>query len=243
MAGAHEMTRGAAPTSGGTLTKEAQNEPQIHDYRERGPCTMGPWTSHIWRSDPRHLAFLLARYKFVAKMLEGKGSVLEVGCGDAFGTQVVLQAVGQVHGLDFEPLVLRDAEARYQAEGCSRVRFSLHDVVADCVPGGPYDAAYSLDVIEHIPAELEQDFLRHIVQGLKPSGVLILGTPNVTASAYASPASLEGHINLKSARGLKEVLQLHFENVFSFSMNDEVVHTGYGPMAHYLFAVGCGLRR
>jgi hypothetical protein len=27
-----------------------------------------------------------------------------------------------------------------------------------------------------------------------------------------------------------------------FSMNDEVVHTGYHKMAHYLFAVCCGRR-
>lgn len=27
---------------------------------------------------------------------------------------------------------------------------------------------------------------------------------------------------------------------FLFSMNDEVVHTGYYPMAHYLIAVGIG---
>jgi hypothetical protein len=28
-----------------------------------------------------------------------------------------------------------------------------------------------------------------------------------------------------------------------FSMNDEVVHTGFQPMAHYLFAIGAGTRR
>jgi hypothetical protein len=32
----------------------------------------------------------------------------------------------------------------------------------------------------------------------------------------------------------------YFHNVFVFSMNDEVVHTGYYPMAHYLFAVCAG---
>jgi hypothetical protein len=26
---------------------------------------------------------------------------------------------------------------------------------------------------------------------------------------------------------------------FLFSMNDEVVHTGFAPVAHYLFAVCC----
>src|SRR5438045_4123498 len=31
-----------------------------------------------------------------------------------------------------------------------------------------------------------------------------------------------------------------FENGFLFSMNDEVVHTGFHPMAHYLFALCAG---
>jgi hypothetical protein len=35
----------------------------------------------------------------------------------------------------------------------------------------------------------------------------------------------------------------YFQNVFVFSMNDEVVHTGFSPMAHYLFAMGVGVRK
>ena len=69
-------------------TKEPQNRSQIEDYRDLGPVTMGPWTSHIWRQDPRHMCFLLSCYKFVAKMLAGKASVLEVACGDAVGTPI-----------------------------------------------------------------------------------------------------------------------------------------------------------
>ena len=34
----------------------------------------------------------------------------------------------------------------------------------------------------------------------------------------------------------------HFHNVFIFSMNDEVVHTGFAPMPHYYFALCCGRR-
>jgi hypothetical protein len=37
-------------------------------------------------------------------------------------------------------------------------------------------------------------------------------------------------------------MQRFFHNVFMFSMNDEVVHTGYHKMAHYLFALCCGKR-
>ena len=37
-----------------------------------------------------------------------------------------------------------------------------------------------------------------------------------------------------------DLLEGHFDNVFLFSMNDEVVHTGFHPLAHYLFAVCAG---
>jgi cyclopropane fatty-acyl-phospholipid synthase-like methyltransferase len=187
------------------------------------------------------MCFLLSRYKFVAKMLAGKASVLEVGCGDAVGMPIVLQTVGAVHGIDFEPLVLNDAIERYRREGIPRATFAIHDVTVARVPG-KFDAAFSLDVIEHIPAQLENTFIDNICAALAPQAVCILGTPNDTANEYASPASKAGHINLKSVETLKALLGRRFHNVFSFSMNDEVVHTGYAPMAHYLFAIGVGVR-
>lgn len=222
-------------------TREPQNQPQIDAYRAAGPAAMGPWTSHIWRSDPRHLAFMLARYKFCAKMLEGKQRVLEAGCGDAFGTRLVAQTVGCVHAVDFEPLVLDDARARMAAEGEQRISFEAVDLTRT-PPVGRYDAAYSLDVIEHVPAETERAFLDNLCAVLVPHAVLIVGTPNLCAQEYASAASREGHVNLKTAATLRDWLARRFVNVFGFSMNDEVVHTGYAPMAHYLLAMAVGLK-
>jgi hypothetical protein len=34
-----------------------------------------------------------------------------------------------------------------------------------------------------------------------------------------------------------ETLERYFGNVFLMSMNDEMVHTGFNKMAHYLMAV------
>ena len=72
---------------------------------------------------------------------------------------------------------------------------------------------------------------------LNSSGVIVIGTPNVTAEQYASKHSQTGHVNLKSHKTLRALCQDFFHNVFMFSMNDEVVHTGYHSMAHYLWAV------
>ncbi len=223
-------------------TKEPQNQPQYDVYKEHGPIQFGPWTSASFRSDPKRFVFQLARYKFCAKMLQGKSKVLEVGCGDAPGVPIVLQAVGSIHGIDVEPLVIEDNLARFKNENLDPLSFALHDLIKKPLPK-KFDAAYSLDVIEHIPTEMEKNFMKNLCRSLNPQAVCILGTPNQAAEAHASPFSIEGHVNLKNAETLKGLLGRYFHNVFLFSMNDEVVHTGFYPMAHYLLGIGVGVRK
>jgi 2-polyprenyl-3-methyl-5-hydroxy-6-metoxy-1,4-benzoquinol methylase len=220
--------------------REPQYQIQFDTLARKGPVQLGPTTSHLWRSDPRHLGFLLARYKFCAKMLAGRARVVEVGCGDAFGTRVVLQEVKSVHCVDFDSLFINWAKKRARQEGL-RCTFSVLDITKES-PKGRFDAAYSLDFIEHISPNLERRCIQNICKALTPHAVCILGTPNITAAPHASKWSAEGHINLKSSDSLRELLSLFFHNVFIFSMNDEVIHTGFYPMAHYLFGLGVGLK-
>ncbi len=222
------------------IAKEPQNQNQFDTYFSEGGVVLGPYTSHIWRNDPRHMCFLFSRYKFCAKMLTDKKKVLEVGCGDSIGTPIVLQSVQYVHGIDFEPLVLEDA-AKRNTYG-TRCTYSIHDITKAPVPD-LFDAAFSLDVIEHIPPDLENAFFSNIAASLTKDGIAIIGTPNSTAHQYASEGSRLGHVNLKSGDTMRQSLSNHFSNVFIFSMNDEVVHTGFSPMAHYIIGIGVGVKK
>ena len=47
-------------------------------------------------------------------MLSGKQRVLEVGCGDAFGTRIVLQEVGAIYAIDFDPVFVKDVIERME---------------------------------------------------------------------------------------------------------------------------------
>lgn len=73
--------------------KELYTE-EVKEYFDIEKFRLGPWTSWSVMHDPKHLAFVLSRYKFVAKILEGKEYVLEVGCGDAFGIPIVANTGG-----------------------------------------------------------------------------------------------------------------------------------------------------
>jgi 2-polyprenyl-3-methyl-5-hydroxy-6-metoxy-1,4-benzoquinol methylase len=121
-----------------------------------------------------------------------------------------------------------------------RWRFTcqVHDMLDGPLPA-QFDAAYALDVLEHIRPENEDRFLQNMAKSLTPHGVMIIGTPSIESQPYASPLSKEGHVNCKSMPDLKSTMQRYFHNVFMFAMNDEVVHTGYYKMAHYLFALCC----
>jgi 2-polyprenyl-3-methyl-5-hydroxy-6-metoxy-1,4-benzoquinol methylase len=215
-------------------------EPQYEEYfttRERyGVTRLGIKSNQIWHEDPRHLFFIMGRYKFVAKMLSGLGRVLEIGCGDAFFSRIVQQEVDHLTVLDFDPLFIQDIQDRQHP--CWPVECVLHDMLDGPVQG-PFDGIYAIDVIEHIAPADERRFLQNIVDSLTPQGVVLLGTPSLESQVYASARSVAGHVNCKSGSDWKKLLGDYFYNVFAFSMNDEVVHTGFFPMAHYLLTLCC----
>jgi cyclopropane fatty-acyl-phospholipid synthase-like methyltransferase len=186
------------------------------------------------------LVFTLSRNKFVAKMLAERSNVLEVGCADAFGTRIVRQAVSRLTAIDLDPVFVADVNARMDPKWGFECR--LHDMLSGPYPGS-FDAAYALDVIEHIPRADEEAFIGNIAQSLTEHGALLLGCPTPESQAYASPQSKAGHVNCKDGPGMRALLGRHFGNVFVFSMNDEVVHTGFAPMAHYIIGLGCGPRK
>lgn len=215
-------------------TKEPQYGIVFDVVEKHGVSKLGLMVNESWNQDPKRTLFTLSRYKFVAKMLSGRAHVLEIGCADAFGTRLVQQEVGRVTAVDFDPVFIADANARI--DPAWPMECFVHDMLTGPVPGR-YDGIYCLDVLEHIDPKDEGTFMEHLLATLDPAGATIIGIPSLESQAYASPQSKAGHVNCKSGKVFKAFLDRYFHNVFVFSMNDEVVHTGFTPMAHYLIAL------
>lgn len=210
-------------------------ETKLEDFDIR----FGRQTAQAYVHDPRRLAFIASRYKFVSKMMDGVNSALEVGCGDAFGAPIVAQTVKRLICTDVDESTVKD-----NAKRCApfkNIEFRYFDF-RDAPFPQKVRAIYLVDVIEHIFPEEETRFMQSLVASLTPDEFVIIGTPNITADQYASAHSREGHVNLKTHKALKELATAHFHNAFMFGMNDEIVHTGFAPMANYIWVLGVGPR-
>jgi 2-polyprenyl-3-methyl-5-hydroxy-6-metoxy-1,4-benzoquinol methylase len=173
------------------------------------------------------MVFTLARYKHVAKMLEGKGSVLEVGCGEGWKSRIVRQHVRHLTAIDGDPDLIAKAVAHNSPEW--PIKFECRDALDDL---GKFDAVYCLDLFEHISQE--QKLLLRL---LACAPVCIIGTPSVESQPYASSRSRAHHVNCKSGEAFRSTLLEYWKHVFMLTMHDETLGTSFLPMSQYLLAL------
>lgn len=217
-------------------TQEDQYNKLIEYENNYGLESLGLMSSQCWIDDPRRFVFMLSRYKFVSKLLSGSKNVLEVGCGDAFASRIVKQEVKKLTVSDFDKVFIDEINKR-KIKTKWKLNTICNDFVKNSLNGINFDAIYSLDVLEHIKQSNEKKFITNIVSSLSKNGVLVIGMPSIESQLYASEISKQGHVNCKTSPDLKKLMLNYFNTVFMFSMNDEVVHTGFHKMAHYIFAV------
>ena len=219
-------------------TKEPQYSLLLDVKEKHGIARLGLMVNESWNQDPKRTLFTSPAINSWPGCWPATG-MLEVGCADAFGTRIVQQAVKKVTAVDFDPLFVADARERMNPHWPMDIR--VHDMLEGPVPG-TFDAAYALDVLEHIRPDDEHRFIANTIATLTPEGIVIFGMPSLESQRYASPQSKEGHVNCKNGEDFKRDLERYFHSVFMFSMNDEVVHTGFYPMAHYLLGIACHRR-
>jgi 2-polyprenyl-3-methyl-5-hydroxy-6-metoxy-1,4-benzoquinol methylase len=225
------------------MAKKISQQEAYHlgtDHQFIESVALGPWTTYSLLNDPKHMGFVLARYKFPAKMFDEMNQVIEVGCGDAFGTPIVAQHVKKVVAIEPDARHIANNETRLAR--VKNIEFKCGTIQDLKFPKRSFCGAYSIDVIEHLDQHLNDPFVESQAKILKKDGVCIIGTPNKAAEQYASERSRVQHINLHTQKSLKELMEKYFDRVFMFGMNDEVLHTGYAPMCHYIFGMGVGVK-
>ena len=213
------------------LFGEAMNE-----LYERYPdgITLPPPYAFFVNEDFISFLIKLARYKFTAKLLKKTDRILEVGSGPGLGAIFLSQFCQHVTGLEIKTNEIEEARAMSKRDNVEFIQEDFFNLSEE----HKYDAIVSLDVIEHLPMELGDKMVAKMAKHINNDGMLILGTPSIYSYPYQGAISQASHVKCYDKQELIQLIDQYFARTISFSMNDEMVHTGHPKMAWYYFVVG-----
>ncbi len=147
------------------------------------PIKMSLYTTQAYMQYPIRKSFISSRYKFCARMLKGQKKVLEIGCGDGYGSEIVAQLVDELICTDINEDLLVDNRKRMSF--CKNTSYEYLDFLKILFPH-LMDAIYLIDTIEHIFHDEEAAFMSYLIDSLNDKGVCLIGTQNITADQYAN---------------------------------------------------------
>src|SRR4051794_26634969 len=150
----------------------------------------------------RHLAV----YEWVAERCAGL-DVVDMACGEGYGTDVLARRARQVTGVDANPEAHEHARLKYTRPG---VRFA-RDLIETY--SQPCDAVVFLQTIEHV--QNPDEVLGNIRAMLRPGGTAYVSTPNVSTLAPegAEKSGNPWHVKEYRAEEFRALCERSFDNV------------------------------
>jgi hypothetical protein len=217
----------------------------------------------LWPDDTAQAASHVALYRFVADLIGIRHDVAEYGCASPAGTQLALQQFRKIALFDPRASVIADLQLRLQDNW--RFEARTHNIISAPL-SRPVDSVYCIDFIQYISPDEEEFFIHNLRASLaRDTDFLVVGSPGApllqdagcrstkvpsNAAVEVAPAGRDAGVNRglapypvtvyrRNGAELKELMARFFENVFVFSMVDDVGQPGHHPNARHVFALGC----
>ena len=109
-------------------------------------------------------------YQRLADRCAGR-DVLEAGCGEGYGADLLADVARKVIGLDYDESAVAHVKARYP-----RVEMRHGNLAELPLADGSVDVVVNFQVIEHLWDQPQ--FVAECLRVLRPGGVLMMSTPN-----------------------------------------------------------------
>ncbi|OEK06458.1 class I SAM-dependent methyltransferase [Roseivirga misakiensis] len=132
-----------------------------------------------------------------------KGSLLELGCGEGRGVDLLVPRADRYMALDKIGSVIDALKAKHPELDFRQAVFPPFTGIED----NTFDSIVSFQVIEHVKAD--GAFLSEIHRVLKPGGKAILTTPNIKKTLTRNP----WHVREYTAEELTKLASKYFEKV------------------------------
>jgi SAM-dependent methyltransferase len=150
------------------------------------------------------------RYLQATRIVTDK-SVLDIACGEGYGSSLLAAVGATVTGVDISEEVITHARATYAHEGLS---FLVGDCAAIPIADRSMDVVVSFETIEH--HDQHDAMMREIKRVLRPDGCLLMSTPDRLHYSIEPGFTNPFHIKELLEDEFRSLIRAHFRNAAFF---------------------------
>ena len=156
---------------------------------------------------------LLSAYVFSQKYI--RGDVLELGCGEGRGIDIILKESKSFTAIDKIKDVIEKLSLKYR----DNVFISSNFPPLSDIEDNSFDTVISFQVIEHIQDDTQ--YISEIERILRPGGVALITTPNIKMTLTRNP----WHVREYTSEELNRLCRKYFSqvDVLGISGNSKVI--------------------
>ena len=151
------------------------------------------------------------RYLFARRLVAGK-RVLDVACGEGYGSALLADAAAEVVGVDIDAPSIAHARERYGQR--TNLTFETGNAIALDFPPGRFDLVVSFETLEHLSAQ--EELLAGFARVLTDDGVLIVSSPDKHEYSEVAGFRNEFHVRELYRDELLALVKPHFPAVRLF---------------------------
>lgn len=164
--------------------------------------------THIFSEN---MAEHLHRYA-VAKGFTTNKTVLDIACGEGYGSNLMAQGAAQVYGVDIDKGAVQNAKAKYKQPNLSFLVGSADQIP---IPDASVDVVVSFETIEH--HDKHDEMLSEIKRVLKADGILIMSSPDKKYYTDETGDTNSFHVKELYQHEFKALINKYFSNCNYFN--------------------------
>ncbi|TDG35306.1 SAM-dependent methyltransferase [Pedobacter changchengzhani] len=148
----------------------------------------------------------LHRYAIAIELTKNK-VVLDIACGEGYGSNLLAESAKYVHGVDISPITIDKAQKKYLK---SNLKFSCGSTSAIPLENQSIDVVVSFETIEH--HDQHEQMMLEIKRVLKPKGLLIISSPDKLTYTDQTGNINPHHVRELYFEEFNFLLKRHFKN-------------------------------
>ncbi len=156
------------------------------------------------------------RYLLAREFCRGR-DVLDVACGEGYGTALIAQVAASAIGVELDPAVVTAARAEFDRPN---LHYQQGDARALAIPDASVDIVVSFETLEHL-AEQDQ-FLGELRRVMRPGGLLIISTPDRDVYSPVGSPPNPYHVLELARSEFESLLARHFHHI-SFALQRAII--------------------